>query len=129
MKVSTESIVSVNGKKTAATNFSKLQVGDVLELTFQDDRTIWKAVVIENGGDTTGTWEPRRLVRTPNPWWQESPGESPANGERPTVPPVRCKDHEHHAQLRLKRQSPRAWYVCMPMYVYDCGLHIGYLNI
>ena len=71
--------VSVNGKKrTAATNVSKLQAGDMLELTFPDDRTIWKAVVIENGGDTTSTREPRRLVRIPNPWQRESPGESPA---------------------------------------------------
>ena len=97
--VSTENIVSVNGKKrTAATNVSKLQVGDVLELTFPDDKTIWKAVVIENGGDTTGTREPRRLVRTPNPWRRESPGESPADGRRTsgrtTVPPVRYRDHE-----------------------------------
>ena len=98
-KVSTESIMSVNGKKrTAATNVSKLLVGDVLELTFPDDTTIWKAVVIENGGNTTGTQEPRRLVRTPNPWQRGRPGESAANGRRtsgrPTLPPVRYRDQE-----------------------------------
>ena len=41
VKVSIESIVSVNGKKrTAATNVSKLRVDDVLELTFPDDLTV-----------------------------------------------------------------------------------------
>ena len=36
-----ESILSVNGKKrTAATNVSKLRVGDVLKLTFPDDLTV-----------------------------------------------------------------------------------------
>jgi len=65
--------VLVNRKKrTAATNVSKLLVGDVLELTFPDDSTVWKAVVIENGGDGTGTWKPRKLVRTPNPWWHKT---------------------------------------------------------
>lgn len=49
--VLTESIATVNGKKTAATNV-KLLVGDVLELTFP--LTVGKAVVIENGGDGTG---------------------------------------------------------------------------
>ena len=40
-KVSIKSIVSVNERKrTAATNVSKLRVGDVLELTFPDDLTV-----------------------------------------------------------------------------------------
>ena len=130
-KVSTENIVSVNRKKrTAATNVSKLQVGDVLELTFPDDRTIWKAVVIENGGDTTSTREPRRLVRIPNPWQRESPRESPADGGHPAVPPVRYRDHEKshsppseksHQEKPLgscTKSEKTARYVCMRMYVY-----------
>jgi len=46
-KVSRDSIVSVNGVQKKAT-VERLVVGDVLELNFLDDSTLWKAVVIEN---------------------------------------------------------------------------------
>ena len=73
--------------------FSKLLVGDVVELTFPGDSTVWKAVVNENEVDDGETREPRRLVRTPDPWRRERPGESVADGRRisgrPTLPPLR----------------------------------------
>ena len=140
-KVSTENIVSVNGKKrTAATNVSELQVGDVLELTFPDDRTIWKTVVIENRGDTT-TRDPGRLVRTPNSWQWESPGErsSPPSEKTvtkrsrsdPTVPPVRYRDckksysppsektvtKRSHSDPAPKVKKRQGMFVCVCMYI------------
>ena len=112
---------------------ANFQVGDVLELTFPDDRTIWKAVVIENGGDSTSTREPRRLVRTPNPWQWESPGESPADGGHPTVPPVCHRDREkshsppsEKTVTKRSRSDPtvppkakkrRGMFVCVCMYM------------
>jgi len=67
-KVSVDSIVSVNGVQKKAT-LESLTVGDVVELTFPGDSTLWKAVVIEKcGGEVRGG----RLIRTPNPWQRET---------------------------------------------------------
>ena len=86
--------MSINGKKrTATTNVSKLLVGDVVELIFPGESTVWKVVVDENGVDGGETREPRRLVRTPDLWRRERPGEGDADGRRisgrPMLPPVR----------------------------------------
>ena len=95
-KIFLESILSVNGNKT--TDVSKLVVGDVLELDFPGDSKVWKAVVIENGGGGGETRVSGRLVRTPNPWWRERPGDSGVDGRRtsgrPTLPPVRYRDRD-----------------------------------
>jgi len=56
---------SVSKRRTAATNVSKLRVGDVLELTFQDDLTVWKAVVIENRNVWYGNMGPQETCTHP----------------------------------------------------------------
>ena len=56
---------SVSKRRTAATNVSKLRVGDVLELTFPDDLTVWKAVVIENRSVWYGNMGPQETCTDP----------------------------------------------------------------
>ena len=68
-KVSWDSIVSVNGVQKKAT-VERLAVGDVLELNFLNDPTLWKAVVtIENCDSEV---REGRLIRTPNLWQREA---------------------------------------------------------
>lgn len=115
-KISTESILSVNGKKrTSTTDASKLVVGDVLELAFPGDSKVWKAVVIENGAGGSETRDPGRLARTATPW-RERPGESGVDGRRtsgrPTLPPVRYRDESDsppsEKTVRKRRRSDPA---------------------
>jgi len=74
--------VPVNGVQKKAT-VERLAVGDILELNFLDDPTLWKAVVIENCGSEV---REGRLIRTPNPWqW-----EARAIGESATRPTSGC---------------------------------------
>ena len=86
-KVSRDSIVSVNGVQKKAT-VERLAVGDVLELNFLDDPTLWNAVVIENCGSEV---REGRLIRMPNPWQCEARaiGESatrPTSGRAALLP-------------------------------------------
>ena len=71
--------------------------------------------MIENGGGGGETQDPGRLVRTPNPWWCERPGDSDVDGRqtsgRPTLPPVieiEMNQNHRHPRRRLRTEAKKA---------------------